>query len=382
MSNNEPPRGKSVTHQDIARQCGVARSTVSMALQGDPAIKEETREYIRQVALELGYNPAVQEAARRLSLRQYGQTTTNYVIAVLLTPSAQAIPYYARIFSSIWQAANARGYSLVTTYFKEGMERDHPALRCPPVLARGEVDGLILMPDVKYVLVLPYLQAAATDPILGKHPTVGMLPLLGIPSIGPDYLQVGELIGAHLLELGHRHLLAYRYPSETRALELRFEGITTAYQDRGLSVETHLHPFALGDAMAEPTSISHYLAEHAATPAQANRHPLTTYLRRHPEITAVVCINDTQAINATCILKRAGYHIPDDISVIGCDDTEAMPDEYMNNRLTTIHLPLEEMGRMAANLVIALSRGETADESVITLPVTLMPRATTGPARR
>src|SRR5208283_546230 len=78
---------KSVTMQDIASRVGVHRSTVQRALVGDPRIDATTVKRVRAEAVRLGYDPAVNQAARRLSLRRTGRAVSNHLVA-LFFPSA------------------------------------------------------------------------------------------------------------------------------------------------------------------------------------------------------------------------------------------------------------------------------------------------------
>jgi len=374
---------ETVTHRDIARRCGLARSTVSRALQNDPAIKEETRAIIQQTARDMGYNAEAQESARRLVFRQYGKVPTHSTIAVLMEPSGQLSTYDARVFAGIWQEAYAHGYALVTTYLDVAPE-NKIAVRFPPVLARNEVDGIILAVFPPH-LVYPTLTTFLSDRTIGDFPLACLFSneVPGVISVTPDYFQVGYQAGQYLLALGHRHLLHYHYPTlYGSSTDERLAGVVAAYQDAGLDAQSYLHRFPLTDLMTDPHSMANYLATHAATSEQARSHPLITYLQAHPDITAVIGINDVNAILAWRLLEIAGYHIPDEMSVIGCDDTEAFPDDLLVNRLTTIHLPLEEIGRQAARRVIAQAEhGDIVAERVV-LPITLRPGQSSGPVTR
>jgi len=381
MPKNRRLISKSITHQDIAHRCGLSRSTVSRALLDDPTVREETRVRVQQVAREMGYNAAAQESARRLVLRQYGKVPAHYVIAVLMAPDSCLSRYDARVFSGIWQEAYARGYALVTTYLKDGADTQL-ALRFPPVLARADVDGIIIT-NLPPQYINPLLQAFIQDNTIGGMPLVCLFSYepTEIIAVIPDYFQVGYQTGRHLLALGHRHVLHFTYTAERSPTDERLAGMAAAYREMRLDARPYLHPFPLYDLITNPHLITAYLTEHATTPEQARRHPLVAYVLEHPEVTAVVGINDATAINACCLFETAGFRVPEDISVIGCDDTDPMSGPKMANRLTTVRLPLEEIGRLAVRRVIAQAeQGEVASEQVV-LPVELIPRATSGPAR-
>ena len=108
---------------------------------------------------------------------------------------------------------------------------------------------------------------------------------------------------------------------------------------------------------------------------------LRGYLEEHPAVTAILPLNDSNAIHCWRVLQDAGYRIPEDISIIGFDDTDPLPDSNGNNLLTSVHLPLEEIGRETIRLLIRQIESRQMEQVEICLPVTLRVRNSTGPAR-
>jgi LacI family transcriptional regulator len=109
---------------------------------------------------------------------------------------------------------------------------------------------------------------------------------------------------------------------------------------------------------------------------------LPALLRAHPEITAIIAHNDPCAIHAILTLRQAGWRVPEDISVIGCDDTNRLLDATGRNILTTVRLPLCELGRCTAQLLLDRIAGRPIADPPPILPTQLIVRGTTAPPAR
>lgn len=99
-------------------------------------------------------------------------------------------------------------------------------------------------------------------------------------------------------------------------------------------------------------------------------------LAAQPQVTGLVCPNDNIGIRLARALRACGLRIPKDMSLIGVDDSDEWRDSHDRNIWSTVRLPLEELGAESARLLIKRIRGEVRDETVITLPVTLVARGT------
>ena len=104
---------------------------------------------------------------------------------------------------------------------------------------------------------------------------------------------------------------------------------------------------------------------------------LASYLREHPEITAVLAMNDASALRAWALLEREGIRVPRDVSIVGFDDTDPKLDADGRNLLTTVRLPLEELGREAARQLVGAITGRTKREEPVILPTELVVRGST-----
>jgi LacI family transcriptional regulator len=104
-------------------------------------------------------------------------------------------------------------------------------------------------------------------------------------------------------------------------------------------------------------------------------------MQKYPNTTAILAANDFVALSIASALQDAGHRIPEDISIVGYDDSEALLDRKLNNILTTIRLPLEDIGREAARLLLGRITGDIKEDRTVLLPVSLIQRGSTAPPR-
>ena len=374
-----------VTMKDIARICGVGGSTVQRALSNDPRVKASTKKMVLEAAQKLGYNPAHHEAARRMVLRRQGRDITNYVVGLLMPHSFEEDPYFFRIFQGLINVFASKSYAVVTFSFGTDYHPDKVAL--PSVYFRGEIDGLVLIGHPK--ATMPYITQLRGDTGFGSlRPMISMINY--IPEIGT--VTTDDVSGAyqavsHLIKLGHRHILQLTLENFGK-IDERLEGVTKALLENGLSPEKHLHFFEITDyketaEWLDPISLTGISRQPLPQPLIKKElsHPLIAAIRQHPEITAIVTLNDSCAINTWAVLQEAGINVPDDISIIGFDDVEQSITVDGQLGLTTVRLPLVEVGRRAAEDMITAIQNRQSCHEMISLPTELIVRNSTKAAK-
>jgi DNA-binding LacI/PurR family transcriptional regulator len=356
-----PGDDRAVTMQDIADRCGVSLITVSRALRGDPRVKGDTARRVHEAAETLGYDPALHHAARRLALRKHGLRAVNHVIAAFFHGQFIYANYFLHMFQGIMNGATAQGFALLTA--------DHKMPELLPFYSRGDVDGFIIC-GWCHDNMEPLLSQLRRSAQGYQFPVVALLaPAPGCAAVLTDDRGGAYQATAHLLDLGHRHLLHFWSTAagiNSYFNEERRAGCRQACLDRGLDPDRCLHETITSGAVP--------LHERVVA-------PLTAALDRHPEITGVLLPNDSFAGQAREVLRARGLRIPEDISLIGFDDTDPLHDENGRNILTSVRLPLEAVGRQAADHLIHQVMGGTLDESALVLPTELVVRASTAPAR-
>ncbi|HEY3376627.1 MAG TPA: LacI family DNA-binding transcriptional regulator [Armatimonadota bacterium] len=352
----------SVTLAEIAKHCGVGRSTVQRALSGQTNVLPETAARIHAAAAALGYDPAHQEAARRLAYRQQGKLPTNHVIAHVV-PANYNDPYYSRISDGIIEVLIREEYALLLV-FSTDAQRD----RIPPSIAFGHVDGVVLT-NIAPQDRLPLCRLLRETPAFRTRPIISLFrPSDSSPAVLVDEQGGAYLATTHLLELGHRRLVEF-YGGNIEPDYFstnRYAGCRRACTDFGLDPHT---------VLCSPPVNTHQAIDirYAA--------PLLQALEQDPTITGILAPNDDAAVHLIYMLRARGYRLPEDYSIVGFDDIRRWDNDRGINQLTTIRVPLEDMGRLAAEQMIACLRGKETPNDYTTLPTQLVVRATTAPPR-
>ena len=371
------------TLQDIADRCKLSRATVSRALRGDQCVNEDTRRLVTETANIIGYSPAVHEGARRLALRRSGQRVPNRVIAFITDSDFYRRMYGMRMLLGIFSGLIPAGYELLisdsSNYYQESRSLSG-------VISRGEVDGAILL------MAIESMETAVR--VIHAIPGLDNFPLVtlnyqwdDISSVESDNAVSTRQAIEHLLALGHRHLLHLTFPflsDSPPQPQSRLQAAQETLAKHGLDPNRHLHLLACDISWLDPVWLQEELAgighPKRVSDALAMNERLRCYLRKHPEITAILTLNDIGAIRSWHVLREAGYRLPEDMSIIGCDDTDSLPDIGGHNMLTTAHVPLEGLGRAAAETIINLVTTDTPIAEHRTLPSELVIRGTTAPA--
>ena len=362
-----------ISQYDIALRCGVHQSTVSLALRRDPRVPMETIKRILAVATEMGYDISHNTPARRLALQRYGREMLNHVVAILVRPGFVQYRYHATLFSGVVDALTQEGFALVVAYLPQPWQvaRVTPL---PSIFARGDIDAVIVSgPGALYGS-----PAQQKDHLLGiaNLPYISMLYQgTGVSSVIADDRQGAYLSARHLLELGHRHLLQLCTTPDQIAnplLAIRYEGICQAFTEVRLNPREHVTFFTISPDWLNPNWLP--------VAANSEEASLAAHLREHPEITAVLGHNDASAIHAWRQLNQAGFRLPDEISIVGYDDVDPLQDEHGQNIMTSVRLPLYEIGRESARLAMLHGTDHATPPETIVLATSLTIRASTAPA--
>lgn len=365
--------------RDIAERCGVTTATVSLALRKDPRLSSATIERVLAVAAEIGYDRAQNQAARRMVLRRYGRDVINRVIAIFLPRTFHKAAYFSNILEGVLDVLTDNDFTLLIGYTRQSqLDQPSPLL---PLINSGDVDG---------VLIVDYRERTAERlralPGFGQRPIISLIySLTGCSVVRMDDEQGAFQAAMHLLEQGHRHFLHFYNPTRS-PMEHRFHGLCRAIREYGLDPGQHarLAPWTLA-VLTPPYHLELAAPGKNSVEAEFFRREQDAFLHfihDHPEITAVLAANDPIARRVWYLLQHAGLRVPEDISIIGYDDTDPMSDDLEHRVLTSVHLPLIELGRAAARLVIRqVTTRATACEEIV-LPTSLTVRTSTAPAAR
>lgn len=331
------------TLKTIGQIAGLSHVAVSKALRDAPDISAATKERVRKIADELGYTPNV--AARNLYLRR--SSAIGMVVPAMGDSTA-----YDLVFNEVSAAAAERDFCVMlgSSHRDARLEARHCAM-----MVGNQVGAVIVAPCTSEV---SHIKAACgPTPVIfigGKTDPEEQYALLC------DYRRSGALAVEHLAGLGHRDIVLLTYGPANRTVSQKEEGFAEAMERRGLTPRT----LRAGDA---------------ADAMQAGRDAVEALLESGPPPTALWCASDYMAIGAMDALRRRGVSVPGDISVMGHDDL--FFGRYPDVGLTTLHTPMAEIGRAAAELAIGLIERSGQIEPRQVFRPSLVVRDTTGPAR-
>lgn len=315
------PRPRQPTLYDVAEAAGVSKSLVSLAVRGQPGVGEATRTRILAAAERLGYrsNPWARSLVR-------GRSGS---IGVLV---GDLRGYAVDVVQGIESSADRRGTGVVLVdgrgdreVLRRGVER----------LCGFGVDGIIAVSGQ----VPPDAVAASTAPVV----------VVGRPVEVPDgtgQISNDDVLGArmavhHLAGLGHRRIAHVAGSGRPASLQ------------RAASYEQTMRDLGLTPVMYAS------VAELIGT-----------------DVTAVFCANDRLAVDAVGAIVDAGRRVPDDLSVVGYDDTQFAT--WMRPALTTVQQPRQYMGELAFDALARLRDGGAPERRVV--PPKLIVRGSTGTA--
>lgn len=308
-------REQVVSIEDVAQRAGVSVATVSRALRGLPNVATETRLRVEAAARALDY--VSHPSAARLAA---GRTHT----LGMVVPSLGSW-FGARMMAAVHHVWSAAGYDLLATVISDHSDRDR-FLRDLPF--RKRVDGLLLM-DVPFSED-EYGRLLETDVAVV---TTGARSVR-VPSVGIDDRGAARTVVEHLVQLGHRDLAlltgSVNDPFHWTGPTDRMAGVTDALDAERVDVPDHRQVTTDWTGRDGAAAMQRVLDATDAPP------------------TGVVCFSDEIAIAAMGVLERAGLVVPRDVSVVGFDDHDLA--EHVG--LTTIHQPVDTLGRRTAALLL------------------------------
>lgn len=336
-----------VTMRDVARQAGFSVATVSRVLSGSGPVAERTRVRVMETAAALNYVPNA--TARSLT------TSLNETVGVLL-PDLYG-EFYSEIIRGVEGAARARRYHTVLTSVQGGPGELAAALRS----LVGRVDGLVAMsPEIEPDVLQANFPAGVPVAMLGR-------PLEGHASVTIDNEAGARDMVSHLADLGHHRVAHVGGGASNADARARLAGYRHVVAARGLDADPAL---VLPGDFTEGSG-------HAAGRA---------LLDMADRPSAVFAANDAMALGVLRALREGGLSVPDDVALAGFDDIPVA--QYVMPGLTTVHVPIQEMGAWAVEAVLdAVSRaaaggdGQPPVPGAVTLPTRLVVRESCGGPR-
>lgn len=324
------------TLKDVAAKAGVTVTTVSRVLNNRGYIGEETRGKVYHAMKELNYHP--NEIARSLSKQR------SSIIGVIV-PHVKH-PYFAELISRLEREASVMGYQIMLCNSHEDAEREMNYLE---KFQSNRVVGIILCSNSVSVDTMLSLNV----PVVNIERNLGG----GTAAVECDNYQGGILAAEHLIACGCKKMI-------------NFSGVRNQYmpadaREQGFIAACTKHKISHVELLLEETD--YYTMDYHLY--------IEKSLKENPGIDGIFASSDLIAAQVIQVCHRLNLKIPEDIKLVGFDDTFIA--SLTTPTITTIHQPLKEMANTAIQTVLKSSRGEIAPKQII-LPVQLIKRQSTG----
>jgi DNA-binding LacI/PurR family transcriptional regulator len=307
--------GPVTTIMDVAREAGVGVGTVSRVLNGSPLVSTNTRKRVLAAIDRLGYQP-------NPIARAFGGRRTDKLEILLPTLTAG---FALDVLRGIQDVLAETDYCVLLRTVDHAAERDRAFAECGQ---RGRTEGAIVM-------WMPPSDALAERLTADMFPAVvlnGFHPRLS--SVGVDHADAAERAVAYCAGLGHRRIALVDCGEDP--FDPDSPGICHDGYARGMAL-----------AGLSPTAGYEFRAEHSAAGGTAAAN---AFMRLPDPPTAIIAGNVGQALGVVDTARRAGLRVPQDLSVVGYNDTR-LASEF---GLTTMHVPLREIGSLAAEMLLTL----------------------------
>lgn len=313
-----------VTINDIARLSGVSKKTVSRIINKSPLVSEDTRARVEAIILETGFEPDPQ--ARALAFRK------SFLIGLAYdNPSPQ---YVVNMQRGILDALIATDFQLVL----QPVDRTEPGYRdiIKKFVERHRPAGIIMPPSVSEDDEL----AAILDQMNCDYVRIASVEI-DEPSrlIRTQDAEGAAQAARHLAQLGHKRIAHIHGPRSFRSAHERLFGFRSGLAEFGLE---------LGEGMTLEAGYTFDTGVQAAD----------NLLSKPNRPTAIFAGNDEMAIGIYTSARKAGLSVPDDLSIVGFDDTPMASRIWP--QLTTVRLPIREMGQQAAIRLLEQLSGKSA----------------------
>ena len=309
------------TLADVAKRAGVSPATASRIINGSSKpVTEALRERVLAAVEELQYVPNAHAQSLARSHRS--------AIGVIVHDVSD--PYFAEITRGLQRVATEHGRLVIICNSYRDPDKE---LQYVELLRAHQVAAIVLAGsgyhDDTFTTLLEsklrvYERTGGRVAVIGRHEHAG-------DAVVPDNEMGGYLLGAELYSLGHTNIGVVAGPKVLTTTTDRLTGLRRAAREHGQKLPARRVAYADFDR-----------ASGAAAAA--------TLLDAEPGLTAIAALNDSMAIGALALLRSRGIRVPEQVSVVGFDDMPVARD--VTPALTTVRLPLAEMGARAMSMAL------------------------------
>ncbi|GGG68981.1 LacI family DNA-binding transcriptional regulator [Paenibacillus radicis (ex Gao et al. 2016)] len=327
-----------VNIKDVAEKAGVSISTVSRVLNNGKYVKQEVRLAVQQAIKDLNFVP--NSIARSLVRKK---TNLIGVIASDISTS-----FFSSTLSYIEEAASQNRYNILVGNIKDNLDKE---LKYLHVFKEMQVDGIIVMHEKMNKHIERFLQTLTTPTVFcsAKPRTT-----VDCPSVNIDDMQASYDTVKHLIALGHRRIAFIG--GDTKEISTgrnRYDGYLKALVESGISVNPEWVRFG-NFKMKDGYEI------------------MQSFLQGEYLPTVVFAVSDDMAVGALNCIVDHGLKVPDDISVVGFDDSSIT--ETVRPKLTSLHQPIQQIGQMSVDILIKMIEGNSPGVKEVVLSHKLVER--------
>ena len=337
----KPEANPRVSLKQLAAHLGLNPATVSVVLNDVPgrSIPQVTRDRIKAAAKQMNYEPS-------LLARSFRNQRT-LTIGILVPELGDG--YHTEVMSGIGDQLINAGYFYFTAHHRhrKNLVEDYTRM----LVGRGAQGIIAIDTAIEHPISVPVVAVA------------GHRQIRGVTNVVLDHVRAAELALTHLYSLGHRQIAFMHGQMFSSDSDVRWRGLVEVAARLGLEIKPEL-VISLDRDLSSPE-----LGYPVVEQLKATRQPFT----------ALVAFNDISAIGAIRALQDIDLRVPADVSVIGFDDIKAAA--FAMPRLTTIHQPLAEIGRIATQSLLNRIHGTAIARDEIVVEPKLVVRESTGPAR-
>lgn len=336
----EPRPGQPISLRTLGEYLNLSPATISLVLNNAPGVRsipQETRDRVTEAAAKFDYRPSFY--ARSLRKRQ------SFSIGVLVPELSDG--YATQVLAGVEECLIEEGYFYLTA-----SHRRKPDLieEYPRLLMERSVEGFIVIDTI--------LEKSMSLPVVV---VAGHRKIEGVTNVVLDQKRAAELALRHLYQLGHRKIAFMRGGSHSSDADDRWNCLMAVARDLKLAV----------------TPENCVQLELRVSTPELGFVPTNELLTRSDDFTALVAFNDIAAIGAIRALMNHGLRVPEDVSVVGFDDIQGAA--FHNPSLTTIRQPLQQMGTVAARILLQRIRGQATFPDIVPIHPELVIRESTCP---
>lgn len=348
VSSHQGQQGEQSEHQkgrissrDVARLAGVSTATVSLVVRGSSLVKESTRERVQAIIDQLGY----QSHAAAAALRSSRANTVGYLVPEIIEPVRDVFRH--QVLSALTTRIQAENYHVLLDTVLNAQNYTY-------LVNSGRIDGALIDWMVDDTLLVALTSRNIPCVLVGRDS--GTIPLSWVKA--DEYHGAYEL-SRHLIDLGHRHIVVLSGGNEhlNSVVRERIQGYRAALARADLQSSEAI---LWGDWTFES---GYQMGKEA--------------LQRTPRPTAFLALNEGIAVGVLKAVREANLQVPTDISIGTIEDSPLV--EYVSPELTSIHIPMYEVGKHAAEILLNLIESEHPIPQQRILPTYLQVRASTAP---